>query len=98
MAAAGPVGDAAWLVVARSLDDRDAPSSAPPEQEVRAALASITDALRERGCGPERVLVLVKGIAHATLASRRMPLLPHEQAERMSCLVSWTIDAYYADA
>jgi hypothetical protein len=96
---AATAGDAAWVLVARSLDDDVAdPSSAPTEPQVRTALASISRALRERGCGPERVLVLIKNTAHAALDARHTPLPPHERDAHVSRLVGWTIDAYYADA
>jgi len=89
-------GNDGWLVVARSLDDRDA--RGPSDCEVRDALASIAAGLRACGLGPERVLVLVKGLARGAMDARRTPLHPDERMARLARIVAWTIEGYYADA
>ena len=88
--------DDGWLVVARSLDDRDA--SGPSDCDVRDALASIAAGLRTSGLGPERALVLVKGLARGVMDARREPLSPDERTARLARIVAWTIEGYYADA
>jgi hypothetical protein len=92
------VGGDGWQVVARSLDDRAGTANAPSDAEVRSAVVTIAASLRAEGLGPERALVLVKGLAHCTLDARHRPLTPEDCAARIARIVGWTIEGYYADA